>query len=32
VHKDSVIYVDLKNETELIFENVNPVEDIQAVL
>jgi ATP-dependent Clp protease ATP-binding subunit ClpB len=28
VHKDSVIYVDLKNETEFIFENIEGVEVI----
>ncbi len=26
VHKDSIIYVDLKNETEFVFENVEPAE------
>ena len=26
IHKDSIIYVDLKNETEFVFENVEPAE------
>jgi ATP-dependent Clp protease ATP-binding subunit ClpB len=30
VHKDSVIYVDLRNETEFIFENIEHVEEATA--
>jgi ATP-dependent Clp protease ATP-binding subunit ClpB len=28
IHKDSIIYVDLRNENEFVFENVDQAEEV----